>query len=48
LYNLESDIQELNDISSQNPEIVKEIELIFKNEHEMAEMEKFRMKALDK
>ncbi len=48
LYNLESDIQELNDISSQNPEIVKEIELIFNNEHEMAEMEKFRMKALDK
>jgi arylsulfatase len=27
LYNLESDIQELNDISSQNPEIVKEIEI---------------------
>jgi arylsulfatase len=48
LYNLEDDIQELNDVSSQNPEIVKEIETIFKNEHEMAEMEKFQMKALDK
>ena len=48
LYNLEEDIQELNDVSAQNPEIVAKIESIFKNEHEMAEMEKFRMKALDK
>ena len=48
LYNLEEDIQELVDVSSQNPEIVEKIESIFKNEHEMAEMEKFRMKALDK
>ncbi len=48
LYDLESDIQELNDVSVQNADIVKEIESIFKNEHEMAEMEKFRMKALDK
>ncbi|GAB1453612.1 arylsulfatase [Draconibacterium sp.] len=48
LFNLEVDIQELNDVSAQNPEIVKEIETIFKNEHEMAEMEKFRIRALDK
>jgi arylsulfatase len=48
LYNLEVDIQELNDVSAQNPKIVKEIETIFKNEHEMAEMEKFRIRALDK
>ena len=48
LYNLDVDIQELNDVSSQNPEIVKEIETIFDKEHEMAEIEKFRMKALDK
>jgi len=48
LYNLEEDIQELIDVSTQNPEIVREIETIFKNEHEMAEMEKFRMPALDR
>jgi arylsulfatase len=48
LYNLDDDIQELNDVSFQYPEIVQKIETIFKNEHEMAEMEKFRMPALDK
>ena len=48
LYNLDKDIQELNDVASQNPHIIRKIETIFENEHEMAEMEKFRMKALDK
>jgi arylsulfatase len=48
LYDLEEDIRELNDVSSKNPEIVKQIETIFKNEHEMAELEKFRMEALDR
>ncbi len=48
LYNLEEDIRELNDVSSQNPQIVKAIETIFKNEHEIAELEKFRMTALDR
>jgi arylsulfatase len=46
LYNLEVDIQELNDVSAQNPEIVKEIETIFKNEHTLAEIEKFNMEQL--
>lgn len=48
LYNLETDVQELDDVSSQNPDVVAKIESIFRNEHEMAEIEKFRMKALDK
>ena len=48
LYNLEEDISELNDVSENNPEIVEKIETIFKNEHKMAELEKFRLKALDK
>ena len=48
LYNLDEDIQELNDVSYLYPDIVQKIESIFKNEHEMAEMEKFRMPALDR
>jgi arylsulfatase len=46
LYNLEEDIQELNDVSAQNPEIVKKIESIFKKEHTTAEIERFKMKQL--
>jgi arylsulfatase len=46
LYNLEEDIQELNDVSAQNPEIVQKIESIFKKEHTPAEIERFKMKQL--
>ena len=46
LYNLEDDIQELNDVSVQNPEIVQKIESIFKKEHTTAEIERFKMKQL--
>jgi len=46
LYNLEKDIQELNDISAQNPEIVKKIESIFKKEHTPSEIERFTIKQL--
>lgn len=46
LYNLEEDIQELNDISAQHPEIVTKIEEIFKQEHIPAEIEKFKIKQL--
>jgi arylsulfatase len=46
LYNLEEDIQELNDVSVQNPKIVKKIESIFKKEHTTAEIERFKMKQL--
>jgi arylsulfatase len=46
LYNLEEDIQELIDVSTQNPEIVKKIESIFKQEHKSAEIERFKMKQL--
>jgi arylsulfatase len=46
LYNLEEDIQELIDVSTQNPEIVKKIESIFKQEHTPAEIERFKMKQL--
>jgi arylsulfatase A-like enzyme len=46
LYNLEEDIQELNDVSAQNPEIVQKIETIFIQEHTPAEIERFKMKQL--
>ena len=46
LYNLEEDIQELNDVSAQYPEIVKKIEEILKVEHTPAELEKFKIKQL--
>lgn len=46
LYNLEEDIQELNDISAQHPEIVQQIETIFKKEHIPAEIERFKIKQL--
>ena len=46
LYNLEEDIQELNDVSAQYPEIVQRIEEIFKQEHTPAEIERFKIKQL--
>lgn len=47
LYNLEEDIRELNDVSVQNPELVKKIEDIFEKEHSPAEIEKFNIKQLN-
>jgi len=46
LYNLEEDIRELNDVSSENPEIVKKIESIFKQEHSPAQVDRFKIKQL--
>ena len=46
LYNLETDLQELTDVSAQNPDIVKRMEQIMKKEHVPAEQDIFKMKAL--
>ncbi|HZH71831.1 MAG TPA: hypothetical protein VFD91_05030, partial [Mariniphaga sp.] len=46
LYNLEEDIQELNDVSQKHPEIVKKIKAIFDEEHTPAENERFKIKQL--
>jgi arylsulfatase A-like enzyme len=46
LYNLEIDIQELNDVAAQYPEIVKKIEEIFLKEHTPAENDRFKFKQL--
>lgn len=47
LYNLNEDIQESNDVASEHPEIVRQIEIILKQEHETAENESFRINQLD-
>ncbi len=46
LYNLEQDIRELNDISDQHPDIVKEMEQIMIKEHVTATNDRFKMKQL--
>lgn len=46
LYNLENDIQELNDVSAAHPDIVKEMEAIFKQEHVVPEIERFKIEQL--
>lgn len=46
LYNLENDIKETNDVSSQHPELVRRMETIFRQEHKTPEGKMFKMKAL--
>jgi arylsulfatase len=46
LYNLEEDIQELNDVAAEFPEVVKQIEQILIKEHIPAELDKFKIKQL--
>src|SRR5690606_41223928 len=46
-YDLEKDIQESRDVADQHPDVVKQVEAIFRQEHRPAEIEKFRMVQLD-
>ena len=46
LYDLETDIEEQIDVSSQNPEIVEKIKSIMKQEHEPAINDKFKFEQL--
>lgn len=46
LHNLETDIQELTDVSSQHSEIIRQMEEIMVKEHHIATNENFRMKQL--
>lgn len=46
LFNLEMDIQELQDVSNENPDIVMRIGEIMKTEHTPSEIERFRMERL--
>jgi len=47
LYNLEEDLQEQQNVASAHPDLIQEIEEIMKNEHTPAQIERFRMEALD-
>lgn len=47
LYNLDEDIRETNDISSQYPDLVQKMEDIFQQEHTTPENNNFKMKAID-
>ncbi len=47
LYNLNEDIQELQNVASDHPDIINQMELIMEREHTPAQLERFRMEALD-
>ena len=47
LFNLENDIQEQHDIADEHPDIVKQIEVIMKKEHQTPLVHEFRIKGLD-
>ncbi|MEZ4848998.1 MAG: arylsulfatase [Bacteroidia bacterium] len=46
LYDLETDIQEGNNVADENPGIIAKVEEIFRNEHRPAAIERFRMAGL--
>ncbi|MCD6347342.1 MAG: arylsulfatase [Bacteroidales bacterium] len=46
LYNLEDDIREEKNIASEHPDIVEQMRKIMADEHQQAELKRFRMKAL--
>jgi arylsulfatase len=46
LYNLDTDIQEQNDVSNLHPEIVSKMKAIMKNEHKEAKLDRFKIEAL--
>ena len=47
LYNLENDLGEEIDLSKDHPDIIKRIEKIMFNEHETAELDRFKFKELN-
>ncbi len=46
LYNLEEDIQEQTNVATENPDIIRRMEQIMKQEHLPAEIDRFKMSAL--
>jgi arylsulfatase len=46
LFDLENDIQELNDVADKHPDIIKEIEWVMKNEHREPSESRFRINGL--
>ncbi|QZT36949.1 arylsulfatase [Halosquirtibacter xylanolyticus] len=48
LYDLSNDIQELHDVSTSNPKVVKQMEEIMASEHQSPENDSFALPALEK
>ncbi|MCL6267273.1 arylsulfatase [Flagellimonas myxillae] len=46
LYDLETDLEEMNDLADEHPEIVEKIAAIMEQEHEPAENDRFKFKEL--
>lgn len=47
LYNLEEDLAEQNNVAVDHPDIIRNLELIMEKAHVPAELERFRMEAID-
>lgn len=47
LYDLDNDIQEQQDVASEHPEIISQMEVIMKKEHHKPDVDSFRMSALE-
>ncbi len=46
LFNLDNDLQEQTNVAADNPDIIKKMQGIMANEHQQAQLERFRMEAL--
>jgi arylsulfatase len=46
LYNLENDLQEQYNVADEQPEIINKMEDIMQKEHQVAELDRFKMEAL--
>jgi arylsulfatase len=47
LFDLSNDIQELNDVADQYPEVVAQMKQIMEKEHTLPQLDRFKMKAID-
>ncbi len=47
LYDLEEDLQEQHNVAGEQPELIRQLELIMEREHTTPGLERFRMEALD-
>jgi arylsulfatase A-like enzyme len=46
LYNLETDLQEQNNVASEHPELIEKIKAIFLEEHTVPAIDRFKLAAL--
>jgi arylsulfatase len=46
LYDLSSDIRELNNVAAENPDIVAKMEFILRDQHQTSNIDRFKFKVL--